>query len=342
MAQDRFNTQRRLKGKLILLFFLLVGIDSFCQSSTKIKKAKDERLAETFGFIEGQNKMLSKIESDFSHLKLEVLKAKSTFNSSFGEARKNLIFFLINSYGEIEFENFKNSMELELKEILKNQEFNEDAARKFLAEVESRANGQISTPVLETLLQFQFYNNPQDEFINNYVQTFRTKNHPKSKGTDWQIKIPLSWLASEGERPNIIQKFTSNYGDGSEIIMLMVKDLGLPKAYKLSEDELNILFTEKGIKSYLPKNSKFISFKKINLDNHLGGMIIMEQIVDRLDFKVKIRLIQFCFIRENKLHFIQCGVNSTDVKEDLNVKLNYFIPFFRQVANSLVVNDQYK
>jgi len=330
--------QRLVNDKLILFFFLLASIDSFCQSSSKIKKPKDERLAEAYGYLEGQKFTLEKIESNFSHLSLSVIKARSTFSSSFGEAEKNLILYLKDHWGEKHFNDFKLRMKTKLNETLGNQEFNEEEAQIFVEEVENRAQGKISTPVLETLLNFEYQAHPENEFINGYKQAYRTKGHPKSKGTDWQIKVPKSWLADEAERPNIIQKFTSNYGDGSEIIMLMVKDMGLPKNYKFSEAELNSFFSENGAKEMVPKGSKFVSFKRMILDNHIGGMLTIDQEVERLDFKVKIRMLQFNFVRGNKLYFIQCHISSSDLAS----KTDHFMPLFRQVANSLVVNEQYK
>jgi hypothetical protein len=342
MEQGKFNFHNILKIKLIIFFILLVNINSICQTRSNIKKPKDERLAEAYGYLQGQKFTLDKIQSNYSDLSLLVIKARNDFSSSFGNAEKNLIQYLTKHWGEKNFSDFEITIKNKISETIANQKFDEEDARSFVNEVQNRAYGEISTPVLETLLHFQHLENPENEFINGYKQIFKTKGHAKSKGTDWQIKVPKSWLAEEAERPNIIQKFTSNYGDGSEIILIMIKDMGLPQNYKLPEKELNTIFSEKGTKEILPKGSKFISFKKMILDNNNGGMLIFDQIVERLDTKTQIRMIQFYFIRSGKMYFIQCSVKTSDLSEDLTNRANIFMPLFRQVANSLVINEQYR
>lgn len=342
MEQGKSSIPSLIIYKLTLWVFLFVSIEAFCQNDSKIRKPQDERLAEAFGYLEGQKFTLEKIQSNFSHLSLSVKKASNAFSSSFGNADKNLKLYLTDRWGEKNFSDFKLSMMSKLKETLGNQELNEEDAIIFVQDVEKRAKGEISTPVLETLLNFQYLENPENEFINGYKEGFRTKGHPKSKGTDWQIKVPKSWFAEEAERPNIIQKFTSDYGDGREIIMMMVKDLGLPKNYKFSKDELNSFFSEKGAKEMVPKGATFISFKKMVLDNNIGGMLTIDQVVERLDFKNKIRMVQFNFVLGNKLCFIQFHVKSDDLTTDLSERTNKLMPLFRQVVNSLVINEQYK
>ena len=39
---------------------------------------------------------------------------------------------------------------------------------------------------------------------------YNSKGHEKSKGLEIQIEIPNDWIKKEGERPHIIQKFSSS------------------------------------------------------------------------------------------------------------------------------------
>ena len=148
-------------------------------------------------------------------------------------------------------------------------------------------------------------------------------------------------MPAEGVRPNIIQLFNSENGDGLEVITLMVKDLGLPKGYKPSQKEISELFSEKGIRNMVPSGSKFISSKKITLDNFVGGMLEVEQLIERVDLLMKLRIIQYSFYKSNKLYMLQCGIVG-EQNEDLSIRLKKFLPLFGHIANSIVENEQYK
>jgi hypothetical protein len=250
--------------------------------------------------------------------------------------------YLTEYFSESEFKEYEDKLISEMKKILGNQSFTKEIATNFISEVESRAKGNITSTVIETLLFFQFSDRPQDELTSGFTTTFKTKGHIKSKNTDWQIKVPKSWKAEEADRPNIIQKFTSDYGSGNQSIMLIVKDMPLPKGYKITKEELNELFTEKETKDMIPYGGKFISFTKMTLDNNIGGMIEYEQIMERLDFKIKIRMVQFMFIRGSKMYLLQGTIGSEKLDTDLSLEMKKYLPLYKLVANTIVVNDQYK
>ena len=49
--------------------------------------------------------------------------------------------------------------------------------------------------------------------------------HPKAKGLSLVVKHPSDWMASEGERPNIVQKFTKKYSDFNASLVLQVNNV---------------------------------------------------------------------------------------------------------------------
>ena len=325
----------------ILLFFL--NIINVCGQTTEIlKKPKYKRVSEALGYVNGQEITLNLIVKEFPQYEISVLKAKISFNSTFGKSKEGMRKCLSEFLGQNEFIEFEDKLISEMKKMLVNQIFTEEDAINFISEVESRAKGNIPSTVLETLLSFQFSDRPQDELTSGFTTTFKTKGHLKSKNTDWQIRVPKSWKAEEADRPNIIQKFTSDYGSGNQVIMIMVKELALAKEYKITKEELNELFTEKEMKDLVPDGGKFISFTKMTLDNNIGGMIEIEQTVERLDLKIKIRMVQFMFVRGDKMYTLQCSVGSEKADTDLSLEMIKYLPLYKLVANTIVVNDQYK
>ena len=326
---------------LILLLFITT-VNVFGQTTFNLNKPKHERVAEALGYITGQEYSLDLIKKEFPQFEMNVFKAQISFNSTFGKSKEGMKKYLAEYFGQNEFNKYEIKLISEMEKIISNQTFSDEILANFISEVENRAKGNITSTVLETLLSFQFSDRPQDELISGFTTTFKTKGHLKSKKTDWQIKVPKSWKAEEADRPNIIQKFTSDYGSGNQSIMLMVKEIPITKGHKITKKEINDLFTEKEMKSSIPDDGKFISFTKMTLDNNPGGMIELEQIMERLNFKIKIRMVQFMFIRENKMYILQGTVDSEKTETDLSLEMKKYLPLYKLIANTIVVNDQYK
>jgi len=333
--------QRRNHMNLIKLrfFTLIVLLTLISLVHSDINKSNEELLSQAYGYLKGQDYSLSKISEANPDLKSEVIKTRLKFNSTFGIAKKNIELELETLFGDY-FDTYKSEMDKQFKELFTNQTYEKETSLTFLREVEKRAEGIIETPVLETLLTYQFINNPSKELTKGFIKSYSTEGHPKSKNITVNAKLPLSWKQKETERPNIVQKFISNNGIGLESIMFMVKDLGLPKDYKVTQEEIDDIFNESELKHLVPENSDFISAKKIYLDGQVSGEVIFSSTIRRLDFSIRMKAIHFIAIIKGKMFFLQCGVTAVK-NQDLDVKFNLFLPLFKKVANSLVFPEKY-
>jgi hypothetical protein len=325
---------------LILIIFLPFPV--FSQITDNVKKPKIERVSQAFGYLAGQEYSLNYIKNEFPQLENNVLIAKMAFKSTFGKSKSGMEDYLSNYLGEVKLKSFNDNLIVEFEKRMNNQTLTEEIANNFIKDIENRAKGSISSPILETLLSFQYADSPHRELLAGFTTTFKTKGHAKSKNTDWQIRAPKSWRAKEGDRPNIIQSFTDDFGDGLNNIMLMVKDMPVSKGTKFSNQEKNEFFTEKEMKIMVPNEAKFISFSKMTLDSNIGGMLEIEQTVSRLDLNLKMRMVQFMFIRGSKIYTLTGTVSSANMEDNLAPEMEKYLPLFRLVANSIVVNDQYK
>lgn len=323
---------------IISLFIFYISVIAIGQYNENIRKPKYERVGEAYGYILGMEHTLSSIKNKYPQYELNATKAQTSFDLSFGKAKERMQKYMIDIAGEERIKNLKNEVKKTLSKNITNEKF----AKDFISEVESRAMGKIPSPVLETLLHFQYMDMPQGEFLAGYTTTYKTKGHPKSKNTDWQIKIPKSWIAKEGDRPNIIKKFISDYGTGMQIVLLMVQEMPLPENYKFSKAELDDLFSEKEIKEFVPRGGKFISFQKMKFDGCDGCMLEYELSTTTLDQKLKNRVAFFMFIYGNKMYSVQCYISSGKPVGDLTSEMKKFMPLFRHIASSVVVNDKWK
>jgi len=336
------NQGQKMRKCFTIIILCSLATISVLGQSTELIKPKYNRVSEAYGYITGQEYSLNLIKKAFPKYEKEISKAEMAFNLTFGKAKEGMKKYMIEYLGSTDFKNFDNLMKDELKSSLGGQTFTEEMAINFVNEVDSRAKGNIASTVLETLLFFQFADRPQDEIISGFTTKFRTKGHPKSKNTDWQIRVPKSWKAEEAERPNIIQKFTSDYGDGNQSIMLLIKEFPLPNDYKITKEELNNFFTEKEMRNSVPDGGVFISFTRITLDNNIAGMLEFEQTLERLDVRMKFRQLQFMVLRGNKMYMLQCLVDSEKVDTDLSIEMKKYLPLYKLIANTMVINDQYK
>lgn len=265
-----------------------------------------EDLSRTYGFCSGQRISIERIQKEFPDLAPQVIKAQMEFDlvfkSSYENIEKTLREILGNNWG-----NYKVQMQKQLEKLLGALHISRVQAEAFVQEVSLRASGQIESPVLETLLTYnpEFQKNPEKEFLRGFTETYRTKSHPKAKGVDFQIQYPKSWKAKEGKRPNVIQLITSENGRGFDSLVLMVKDIPLPAGYKITDEELSDLFTPSSLKETLPEGTLFISAKPIVLDRRKGGMLIFDQVRQRVDITMKMRSLHFITIYDNKMIFVQ-------------------------------------
>ncbi len=333
-----------LKFVCLFIVFALLVLAVYTQTvSAQISESSlFTDLSKTVGFIMGQRFTLNIIKAEYPNLALLAQVAESEFESSFGNAEKN-INYALQEILEEEYPEFLETLEKQGSALISSQQFNQEVATNFIAEVELRSRGEIPSPILETLLTYQFIDWPTEEFTLGYNRVFRTKNHPKAKNVDFQIRYPISWRPEEGERPNIIQNFTSENGRGLEGFNLMANDILLLPDYTITDQDLDDLLVKTELRGMVPEGGKFISAKPIVLDNYKGAMIVYDYIGQLLDLTITIRSLVFITIYDGKTILINCGVSALPGEEgELQERFNRFEPLFKMIATTFIIQDQYK
>jgi len=189
----------------------------------------------------------------------------------------------------------------------------------------------------------QVAENPAQEFLDGKITKFSTKNHSKSKGLSFEISVPKSWTSREGKRPNIIQFFKSADTESGAAMSLMVKDIPVPKGYVPTKKEIQELFAPNQLRTFVDDGATFIEGKAIMLEGQRGAMVISEQTIERLDLKLKLRMLGYTLFYKNKLIYIGFTVSGTEDKgKQIVENFNKMKPLFLLIANSLVLTDKYK
>lgn len=327
----------------LLLTLALAGIAFGGEVSTKEPRWK--QLSQAYGFVLGQQASLELIEKNYPDIAKDAKGAWFAFNStSLGESVKGVEEELSNLLGD-KWPEYKKKMAAQMETLIRGQDVTYQQAVAFLREVHQRAKGEMPGPILAALLSAhpRFAKNPGLELLAGWKQTFRTKGHPKAKGVDFSISFPASWSKREGYRPNIIQFFQSGAGYGPIMCNLMVKDIPLPAGYKITENELKEFFRPDELKDMIPDDQTFIDAKSIVLEGAPAGILVSDQTMQRLDLTLTMRMTQFITIHGESMIFVQFMVaKAPDSKESLDELQQKYLPTYRAIANTFVLNDKYK
>ncbi|WP_415668864.1 hypothetical protein, partial [Vibrio rarus] len=226
----------------ILNFFICMSIVFTHNALAKGKNYADQSKA--LGFIIGQQYTLNRIKTEYPQLTSQVSIAEIEFHRSFGLAERNLKNELKAKLAD--YPSYINRVRSEAYPILKLQKLSYEIANQFIHEVRVRSQGKIESSILNTLLAYQYKDNPEIEFIRGFKDIYRTKGHAKSKGLDVQIEYPKSWSIQEGKRPNIIKYFNNNNGNGLVSAVIMTRDFLKGMQGALTKHEVKKIKTKKG------------------------------------------------------------------------------------------------
>lgn len=296
--------------KLLAFGAVLFVISGAVDGSVRISESKANRIGRVAGYLMGQQYSLDFLKRKFPELKTKILIAELEFESKFGIAKKNLDSFSNVVFGDSMFKQLKNKIYQDVSKVLDTTNFTNQDALNYIDEVKSRANGNIVSPILETLLHFRYFNNPAGEFLNGYTNKFDVTGHAKAKGSAWTVRTPKSWISNEADMSTIIQKFTSDYGDGSQMITLLV--IGEMTDKKYTSAQINEYFTEASIKKEIPSGAKFVSFQKMTLNGNNGCCVIYDMESEQLGNKMYTKFASYMFYHNTQFFFIQYSSAASD------------------------------
>ena len=321
-------------------YFLILFIINFSFGQA-IKQDKLICASMVYGYFTGIETTLTNISELNPNFRNEVNHLNLLLTTNFGQSKKNAIKYLNG------IDNWEDTMKPKmdsLKQLINTNilfSTNEETA-KYLKELERNLKGNIPSPMLENVLSFQYENQPSKEFSNGYTYTFNSKGHKKSKNTELILTIPKSWSSKEGKQPNVIQLFTSDCGNGSSSISILTHEMPYTKEElgNLTFEEIDKfyredIFTEEYAKNFI--EGKFISYKPMNIAGRAGFLVVYEVITEKMGMKIKMRNNSYIFHDVTYLHFVNCGIGTPTLEENLDEKSIRINPLFFMIVNSIVV-----
>ena len=169
-------------------------------------------------------------------------------------------------------------------------------------------------------------------FIDGNRTAFSTQNHKEAKGVNMEFSFPKGWVAKEGEKPNVVQKFVSE--SGLETAMISVKTLpvpeGVPEGTKPTEEDMKEIFCEDNLKGMILEGAKTITAK-------------YSVTAERLGVVVETHSLSFMFMSGINMITVNFSVMGLpDSKTKVEDRVKEFRPIFMSMANTISLPDKWK
>jgi len=161
--------------------------------------------------------------------------------------------------------------------------------------------------------------------------------NPKAKGLSIAVKYPSGWEVKDGERPNIVKKFSYNYHDYMGLLMVQVNNL--PRE-ALSEIKS---FT---LKDWQEALGELGTVSNSSVQSLEGQKVFVSDLTSRMD-RMSASVIQkqrvVGMFYKDKWIWLWCGVgvNSSMSMPQVEDRFQTTTPVCFQFFNSLVLLDRY-
>lgn len=182
------------------------------------------RVSAAVGYCMGQEWALAAIERQ-SGVAGEVMRYRARFEIVFPDACGNLEQAVEDATRLAKVDWQQTRKEVLAKAALQLTDPQSPAeAEAMLANFEPRLRGEVEPAILPFLLAASTPNlrDPTWEMRQGWKNEYRTDGHPKAKGVRLHLEVPRSWKAEEGRRPNIVQKWTSQGGQGLSTVLVQI------------------------------------------------------------------------------------------------------------------------
>jgi hypothetical protein len=172
--------------------------------------------------------------------------------------------------------------------------------------------------------------NPSITQLGEYISI---KDHPKAKGVNLKLKVPLGWKVEEGDRPNVVKKFVNN----GNVYLILIKD----NATFFTRKQIRNSFIKENLADELIKElvsslkqPKIISKVVITVDNYPTLQFTFTCNVERMGFIIPVRMKCWAIMYEDKFIYLQSSSFN-------NAKFDELEQLYSSITNSLVFPEQY-
>jgi hypothetical protein len=177
-------------------------------------------------------------------------------------------------------------------------------------------------------------------FRDGTAPKFSTKGHPKSKGAVFTIRYPPSWEAKEGDRPNIVQKFTTRFDGGGVAALILTRSV--PPGEPFTKADVRAALSHEGLREFLPDNTLLYNLKSTKIEGEPAGLIELTMVEERAGITASLQTMMLVFFQGRTMVCVQFHVTAPSPAPDLPKRFEEFRPLFNMMMNSIVFDDKWK
>ena len=178
------------------------------------------------------------------------------------------------------------------------------------------------------------------EMLDGRATKFSTKGHPKSTDAVFTIKFPVSWVAKEGERPNIVQKFVDENGHGNA--MAMITTSAVPPEESLTKASINEALSSDSLKEMLPEGARLINAQTTKIENEPAGILEYSARMERVGQTLETQTLTLFFFQGRTMVGLQFWLGGqVDDSKELRRQFTAYRPLFNMIMNSIVFDDMW-
>jgi|LakMenE18May11ns_1017448.scaffolds.fasta_scaffold9563388_2 hypothetical protein len=160
------------------------------------------------------------------------------------------------------------------------------------------------------------------------------KDHPKAKGVNLKIQVPVGWEVREGDRPNIVKKFVN----GDDVYLIQIRDNVTFFSRKQSRETIqkdnfvNDLIQKEN--AFL-KNLEVLEQSIVTIDTYPAIQSKVKGDYEQMGFKVTFIMKSWIIFYEDKYIILQSmGGNNSNFYENEQL--------YSLITNSVIFPEHYK
>ena len=177
------------------------------------------------------------------------------------------------------------------------------------------------------------------EFQEGKVVKFSVLGHAKSKGTNFSIKYPQSWMAKEGDRPNTVQSFVSDHGKGLEVVSIITK--AIPPEEPFSKADIPSYLSPDQVGRDIPPGAKLIRAVSTKIEAEPAAIIEYSIQQDRAGMVLESHIMALQFFQGRTFVMVSFYVGRLSEAEAAR-RFELCRPLFFQMINSIVFDGKWK
>ncbi len=178
------------------------------------------------------------------------------------------------------------------------------------------------------------------EFANGFRQRYRSDGSGKAQGLRLRMQLPRSWSGSDGGRPHLVRKWTSEGGAGNAAILLDIRDA---QGFSPSAADIDAFVARGGARELAGDDGEVVDASAFALDNLPGVSAVLRTPPQRNGPRfVSWAQVYRIYFRGKALSLVCMNVGSEGESAQVEQGFRRLQPLCRQVVHSLMLEQLYE